>query len=107
MMNLTKLGFRKDYDPNNKVIKQEDIEFQGKILFVSTVDLGLDHSWGKGPELYWETMIFVNYIIKLTKNYNLKIHRFVHFFSIIFQKRQEKYYAQRCIESNKTVKGGS
>ncbi len=25
---------------------------------VSTVFLGLDHSWGEGPPLLWETMIF-------------------------------------------------
>jgi len=25
---------------------------------ISTVFLGLDHSWGQGPPLLWETMIF-------------------------------------------------
>jgi hypothetical protein len=27
-------------------------------LCVSTVFLGLDHSWGDGPPILWETMIF-------------------------------------------------
>ena len=26
---------------------------------VSTVFLGLDHQWGKGPPVLWETMLFV------------------------------------------------
>lgn len=51
-------GFRPDYSEENRVVKQEDIEFDGKRYFVSTVDLGLDHCFGDGPPLYWETMIF-------------------------------------------------
>jgi hypothetical protein len=27
-------------------------------LWVSTVFLGLDHSWGNGPPILWETMVF-------------------------------------------------
>lgn len=57
-MDLTKLGYRKDYDPNNRVVKSENVGLAEKTLFVSTVDLGLDHSFGDGPELYYETMIF-------------------------------------------------
>lgn len=53
-----RMGFRADYDEDNRVIKQENVEYQGKKLFVSTVDLGLDHSFGVGPKLYWETMVF-------------------------------------------------
>lgn len=29
-------------------------------LVVSTVFLGLDHGWGDGPPVIWETMIFAN-----------------------------------------------
>lgn len=52
-------GFRKDYDFNKRVVKQEDIIFDGKKYFVSTVDLGLNHNFCfSGPPLYYETMIF-------------------------------------------------
>lgn len=51
-------GFREDFDENNRVVQQDDVEYQGKTYFVSTVDLGLDHSFGDGPPLYYETMIF-------------------------------------------------
>ena len=29
-------------------------------LFVSTVFLGVDHGWGDGPAILWETMIFAD-----------------------------------------------
>ncbi len=38
------------------ILKQETING----LFVSTVFLGIDHSWGNGPSVLWETMIFGN-----------------------------------------------
>lgn len=57
-MDLTQFGFRPDFDINNKVVKQEAIKVEGKAYTVSTVDLGLDHSFGGGPPLYFETMIF-------------------------------------------------
>lgn len=57
--NLGKFGFRKDYDYNKRVVKQEDIIFEGEKYFVSTVDLGLNHNFNlSGPPLYYETMIF-------------------------------------------------
>jgi hypothetical protein len=40
--------------PENKIVKQENI---GAIR-ISTVFLGLDHSFGHGPELWFETMAF-------------------------------------------------
>lgn len=51
-------GFRADYDEQNRTIKQEDVTYKDKKYLISTVDLGLDHSFGEGPPLYWETMIF-------------------------------------------------
>lgn len=53
-----RLGYREDYDENNRTVKQEDVGFNGKTYWVSTVDLGLDHSFGYGPPLYFETMVF-------------------------------------------------
>jgi uncharacterized membrane protein YgcG len=41
-------------DPNNKVVKQEEVND----TFVSTVFLGLDHSWNSDIPVLWETMIF-------------------------------------------------
>lgn len=50
----TKLGFRKDFDPLNRW----QLVTYVKGNRVSTVDLGLDHSFGIGEPLYYETMIF-------------------------------------------------
>lgn len=58
-MDWEKFGFRKGYDYNNRVVKQEYINFEGKIYFVSTVDLGINHNlFAEEPPLYYETMIF-------------------------------------------------
>ena len=57
-MDYSKYGFREDYNPDNKVVKQEYITFNGKEYWISTVDLGLDHSFGRCEPLYYETMIF-------------------------------------------------
>lgn len=57
-MDMSKYGFRDDFDPSKKVVKQEDIEFEGNQYFVSTVDLGIDHRFGEGAPLWYETMIF-------------------------------------------------
>lgn len=52
------LGWRKGFDWNNRFKKQEVVEVNGKEYYISTVDLGLDHSYGKGEPLYYETMVF-------------------------------------------------
>lgn len=39
---------------SNRIVAREII---GDAI-VSTVFLGLDHSWGKGPPILWETMVF-------------------------------------------------
>lgn len=56
--NLNNYGFREDFDPKNKIVRQEDVEQNGNMYFVSTIDLGLDYRFGSGPPLYFETMIF-------------------------------------------------
>lgn len=38
----------------DRIVKQDHF---GKVM-VSTVFLGLDHNWGKGPPILWETMVF-------------------------------------------------
>lgn len=55
---LKRLGYREDFDFDNKIINQDTVEFNGKKYLVSTVDLGLNHRYGEGKPLYWETMIF-------------------------------------------------
>lgn len=55
---LSKFGYRQGFDPDNRFLKQEYVEFDGHRFWVSTVDLGLDHSFGSGLPIYWETMIF-------------------------------------------------
>ncbi len=49
-----KCGFREDFDWNNRFNLKTEI----KGYLISTVDLGLDHSFGIGKPLYYETMIF-------------------------------------------------
>ena|SRR5699024_539611 len=56
-MDLTLFGFRADFDPNNKILKQEPFIYRGEEYFISTVDLGVDHGY-EGIPLYYETMIF-------------------------------------------------
>lgn len=42
-------------NPKRKAVKQEDV---GKDVHVSTVFLGLNHSWNSKTLVLWETMIF-------------------------------------------------
>jgi len=58
MEDWSEFGFRKDYKQEERVVKQEKIEYCGKGFYVSTIDLGLDHSFGGTTPLYFETMIF-------------------------------------------------
>lgn len=58
-MDLTQFGFRKGFNMNDRLDMKSDIELNRITYTVSTVDLGLDHSFGFGPPLYYETMIFV------------------------------------------------
>lgn len=51
---LEKVGFRKGFTWENRFDLKTKI---GKYT-ISTVDLGLDHSFGIGEPLYYETMIF-------------------------------------------------
>lgn len=51
---LTKYGFREDFNYETRFDLKTKI---GKYT-ISTVDLGLDHSFGLGKPLYYETMIF-------------------------------------------------
>lgn len=53
------IGYREDFDPDNRVVKQENIVVGKNTYFISTVDLGLDHSFIGGEPLYYETMVFI------------------------------------------------
>jgi hypothetical protein len=53
-----KIGIREDFDPNNRVVKQDRIRIGKKLCLVSTVDLGIDHNYFGNTPLYYETMIF-------------------------------------------------
>ena len=50
---LTEYGFRKDFDWENRFDLKTKVKYNGKIYTVSTVDLGLDHSFGIGKPLYY------------------------------------------------------
>ena len=58
MKDYSQFGYRKDYDPKKRIVKQEYILFKGVQLFVSTIDLGMNHSFVDNVDLYYETMIF-------------------------------------------------
>ncbi len=58
-INWEEFGFRKDYDEKNRIVKQEYVTYENNEYFVSTVDLGLNHQFGEGEPLYYETMIFL------------------------------------------------
>ncbi len=49
------MEWAKEFATSDRVVKQQRVWF---FLFVSTVFLGLDHSFGEGPPLIFETMIF-------------------------------------------------
>lgn len=49
---------RPDFDMQNALVARNIITFEGKDYMVSTVYLGIDHSFGEGSPLYYETMIF-------------------------------------------------
>ena len=69
---LNEFGFRKDFDRNNRF----DLKNEVNGYLISTVDLGLDHSFGDGPPLYYETMIFkkdgeeINYLDLYCQRYS-------------------------------------
>lgn len=46
-------------NPNRKVVGYDELtDFNGDEVRVSTVFLGLDHAYGGGKPILWETMIF-------------------------------------------------
>ena len=51
---MNKYGFRDDFHYESRF----DLKTEVDGYIVSTVDLGIDHSFGDGPPLYYETMIF-------------------------------------------------
>ena len=51
------IEWARDFDKMDRVVKQQRL-WNG--LFVSTVFLGLDHNFGQGPPLIFETMVFPN-----------------------------------------------
>ena len=55
---MRELGYREDFDPNNRIIKQDYFELGDRRYFMSTIDLGIDHSFFSDKPIYWETMIF-------------------------------------------------
>lgn len=56
---MRKLGCREGFDWDNRIIRQDYFQLDDRRYFMSTVDLGLDHSFGFSDKpIYWETMIF-------------------------------------------------
>lgn len=53
-MNLEQFGYRKGFDWETRF----DLKTKAGKYTISTVDLGIDHSFGFGNPLYYETMIF-------------------------------------------------
>ena len=55
-----RFGFREDYDPDKRIVKQDIIKIYNDEYFISTVDLGTNHSFIENYDEYFETMIFKN-----------------------------------------------
>lgn len=53
-----RLGFRKGFNFRNRWQLKNEVKYKGKKYLVSTVDLGINHNFGEGEPLYYETMIF-------------------------------------------------
>ena len=49
---------REDFNEKEKIVKRDKVTFKSDKYFVSTVDLGVNHQFGAGPPLWYETMIF-------------------------------------------------
>ena len=49
---------REDFNKKERIVKQGKVTYKGDKYFVSTVDLGINHQFGGGPPLWYETMIF-------------------------------------------------
>jgi hypothetical protein len=45
------------FETGDRTVKQDRID-EGSGVDVSTVFLGLDHNWGDGPPILFETMVF-------------------------------------------------
>lgn len=54
MKDLEKFGFRKGFSFEDRF----DLKTEVNGYLVSTVDLGINHNFGEGKPLYYETMIF-------------------------------------------------
>lgn len=59
-MSVTKLAPLQYPDKEDEAIKRQTqlTTYLQDGFWVSTVFLGLDHSWGGGPPLLWESMVF-------------------------------------------------
>ena len=53
-----RLGYRKGFNFRNRWQLKSEVKYKGKKYLVSTVDLGINHNFGAGEPLYYETMIF-------------------------------------------------
>ena len=53
-MELSEFGFRKDFNWETRF----DLKTEVNGYLISTVDLGIDYSFGIGKPLYYETMVF-------------------------------------------------
>jgi len=44
----------------DRIVKRDDLKCGENAILVSTVFLGLDHGWGEGKPILFETMVFLN-----------------------------------------------
>ena len=52
-------GYRKGFDWQTRFDLKSIVKYENEEYEISTVDLGLDHSFGGDTPLYYETMIFL------------------------------------------------
>lgn len=57
---LEQFGFRKGFSFEDRFDLKTEVEYNGKTYGVSTVELGMNHNFGIGRPLNYETMIFIH-----------------------------------------------
>ncbi len=87
---------RRDFSPESWWRKETKISDE---LRVSTVWLGLDHSWGGGSPLFWETMIFGGVEHGELWRYSSRAEAFDHHEEVVRQQRSP-LRAVRCYIHN-------
>ena len=92
-----RFGFREDYDPDKRIVKQNRIKIYNDEYFISTVDLGMNYSFIENYDEYfakdgitYHNVEFISTIVGCNDNQykingnNIKIFDFFIIFVLVF-----------------------